>query len=110
MVAYSMGKYPRRYWKGAKRVCQLHDGQQLFETILESDDAEKLFQYKIDQQSFMPISDVIGTMQFREEDGMTTLDWNVEFEVETEELFEQVKSGIEEIYTTSSQKLAEISG
>lgn len=95
--------------KGAKRVCKMHDGNELFETILESDDEQKLFQYQIDQQSFMPISDVIGTMKFSQENGETKLEWNVEFEVENEEIFSQVKPGIEEIYATSSQKLAELS-
>ncbi len=94
---------------GAKRVCKMHDGNELFETILTSDDQEKVFSYRIDQQSFMPISEVIGTMKFSEEDGRTKLDWSVEFEVESEEIFSQVKPGIEEIYATSSQKLAEIS-
>ena len=95
--------------EGAKRVCKMHDGNELFETILTSDDQEKLFSYRIDQQSFMPISEVIGTMQFTEENGQTRLAWNVEFEVENEEIFSQVKPGIEEIYSSSSQKLAEIS-
>ncbi|WP_462253667.1 SRPBCC family protein [Ekhidna sp.] len=95
--------------KGAKRVCVMHDGNELFETILESDDQQKLFQYSIDKQSFMPISDVVGTMRFSESNGETKLEWNVEFEVENEEVFAQVKPGIEEIYTTSSQKLAELS-
>lgn len=94
--------------KGAKRVCTMHDGNELFETILESDDEQKLFQYQIDQQSFMPITDVIGTMKFSENNGETHLEWNVEFEVENEEIFAQVKPGIEEIYSTSSQKLAEL--
>ena len=46
---------------------------------------------------------------FSENNGETKLEWNVEFEVENEEIFAQVKPGIEEIYTTSSQKLAELS-
>ncbi len=95
--------------KGAKRVCTMHDGNELFETILESDDETKLFQYSIDKQFFMPISDVIGTMKFAELEGKTHLSWNVEFEVESEQVFEEVKPGIEEIYETSSQKLAAIS-
>ena len=95
--------------KGAKRVCKMHDGNELFETILESNDEQKLFQYQIDRQSFMPISDIIGTMKFSENNGETKLEWNVEFEVANEETFEQVKPGIEEIYATSSQKLAELS-
>ena len=94
---------------GAKRVCQLQDGNELFETILTSDDQEKRFSYRIDQQSFMPISEVIGTMHFSEENGGTKLSWNVEFEVENEDTFQAVRPGIEEIYSTSSQKLAEIS-
>ncbi len=95
--------------KGAKRVCRMHDGNELFETILESDDKQKLFQYQIDKQSFMPISDVIGMMKFSQNGEGTRLEWNVEFEVESDEIFDQVKPGIEEIYQTSSQKLAEIS-
>ncbi len=95
--------------KGAKRVCRMHDGNELFETILESDDQKKTFQYQIDKQSFMPISDVVGTMKFSGDGEETTLEWNVEFEVASEEIFNQVKPGIEEIYSTSSQKLAEIS-
>ena len=94
--------------KGAKRVCKMHDGNELFETILESDDQEKLFQYQIDKQSFMPIFDVIATMKFSEDKSGTRLDWNVEFEVESEEIFNQVKPSIKEIYSTSSQKLAEL--
>ena len=95
--------------KGAKRVCKMHDGNELFETILESDDEQKLFQYKIDKQSFMPISDIIGTMKFSQNGVGTLLEWNVEFEVESDEIFNQVKPGIVEIYQTSSQRLAEIS-
>jgi len=95
--------------KGAKRICKTHDGNELFETILESNDQQKVFSYSIDQQSFMPISNVIGTMRFATEGEKTRLEWNVEFEVENDEVFDQVKPGIEEIYSTSSQKLAEIS-
>lgn len=95
--------------KGAKRVCKMHDGNELFETILDSDDLKKFFSYRIDEQSFMPVTDVVGKMQFRTTGNQTELQWNVEFEVENEEIFSQVKPGIEEIYASSSQKLAEIS-
>ena len=95
--------------KGAKRVCKMHDGNELFETILESDDSRKFFSYRIDEQSFMPVDGVVGKMQFKRAGEQTELQWNVEFEVADEETFEQVKPGIEEIYATSSQKLAEIS-
>lgn len=95
--------------EGAKRVCTMHDGNELIETILVSNDEEKLFSYRIDEQSFMPISEIVATMKFSGENGTTMLSWDVEFEVENEEIFGAVKPGIEEIYASSSQKLAEIS-
>ena len=94
---------------GNKRVCHTQEGGDIHETILKSDDKEKLFQYRIDQQSIMPIDSAIGTMKFRELNGKTHLSWNLEVEVENEESFEKVKPGVEEIYTISSQKLAELS-
>ncbi len=95
--------------KGAKRVCHTHDQGDLYETILESDDINHIFQYRIDEQNMMPISDITGSMKFIDDNGGTRLEWNVEFEVENEETFEMVRNGISDIYATSSQKLAEIS-
>ncbi|MEO1254434.1 MAG: SRPBCC family protein [Bacteroidota bacterium] len=95
--------------KGAKRICTMHDGNELYETILESDDEQKLFQYHIEKQNFMPVSNIIGTMKFLPNEEATTLHWDVEFDVENDEIFNEVKPGIEEIYSNSSKKLAEIS-
>ena len=48
--------------EGNKRYCTTEDGS-LNETILRSDDQEKVFQYSIEEQNVFPVTGIVGTMR-----------------------------------------------
>ena len=86
--------------EGAKRVCTTADGKTILESIVTVDDAQRIFQYRIDQQEMMPIRDMLGTMRVYVQDGKTHVRWTAEFEMTMEEAFAQVQDGIIGMYFT----------
>jgi len=97
-----------RLEEGNRRVCTMHEGGDLNETILKSD-GTKTFMYRIDKQEAFPATDIVGTMRLEQiDDNTTKLLWDVEMFVEADEAFEQIKGMTEQVYAGSAEKLAEI--
>ena len=65
---------------GKTRKCTLADGGQVFETILEHDDARRAYRYAIDS-SPLPIRDYVSTMSVLADDLGCKVTWESEFEV-----------------------------
>lgn len=94
--------------EGNKRRCTV-DGNQLDETILNSDDSQKLFQYAIDKQSLFPISHIVGTMKLHaHNEKQTNLTWDLSFDLQEESLFLEIKEGIENLYRQGAKGLEEL--
>ncbi len=95
--------------EGNKRVCDTHEAGALKETILKSDAVNKVFQYRIDEQSMLPVSNIIGTMTLSEKEGGTQLKWDVEFDISEENIgaFEDIKTNTEGLYQMAAASLAE---
>ena len=94
--------------EGNKRYCTTEDGA-LDETILKSDDQEKVFQYAIGEQNLFPVTGIKGTMRLREVDEQTTnLFWDLEFDLQDENLFGDIKEGIEGLYTAGALGLGQL--
>jgi uncharacterized protein YndB with AHSA1/START domain len=93
---------------GNKRVCSTEQGD-MNETILKIDNDQKIFQYSIDEQPLLPIADIIGTMQVFNQDNSTKLNWNLEFTLQDETMYETVKQAVEGMYATGANGLEKIS-
>ncbi|WP_299223903.1 SRPBCC family protein [uncultured Aquimarina sp.] len=95
--------------EGDKRICGTHEAGDLKETILKSDDKNKVFQYRIDEQSMLPVTNIIGTMTLSEKNGGTQLNWDVEFDISEENAgaFEEIKTNTEGLYQMAATSLAE---
>lgn len=94
--------------KGAKRVCTTEQGE-MKETILSADEQHKIFQYSIDEQPLLPIENIVGTMSILPNGDQTILNWNLEFTMADESLFEMVKLVIEGMYAAGAEGLENIS-
>lgn len=88
---------------GAKRTCVFNDGasdHDLHETILTIDDTSRLFQYRIDRLTIMPIRHLIGTMHVTEVGrGRCEVLWFANFELDDKSAAGDVKIGIESVYS-----------
>lgn len=93
---------------GNKRVCTTEQGD-MNETILKIDNDQKIFQYAIDEQPLLPIADIIGTMQVLAQDNNTKLNWNLEFTLQDETMYEMVKQAVEGMYAAGANGLEKIS-
>jgi hypothetical protein len=83
---------------GARRTCVVH-GQVLLESIETVDDATRLFQYRIHQQTMLPVRDVLGTLHLSAcGDSETEVLWLVNFELDDEHAWSSVRDGIEALY------------
>jgi carbon monoxide dehydrogenase subunit G len=94
--------------EGNKRVCSTEQGD-MNETILKIDNDQKIFQYAIDEQPLLPIADIIGTMQVLAQDNNTKLNWNLEFTLQDETMYEMVKQAVEGMYAAGANGLEKIS-
>ena len=93
---------------GNHRVCEMHEGGMLEETILVSE-GTKTFMYSIDKQEAFPASDITGVIRVEKDSESTTkLYWDVEMEVEADEVFAELKKNIEQVYQMSAAKLGEV--
>jgi len=93
---------------GNRRFCTMHEGGDLEETILVSE-GTKTFMYSIDKQEAFPARDIVGTMRLSELAGnKTELLWDVEMDVDSDEVFAEIKKNIEQIYQMSAAKLSEV--
>ena len=68
---------------GAKRVCGMPNGAKMHETIEEINHDTKRFRYSINE-SPMPISNYMGTVDMKESGNGTELSWTAEFDVPAE--------------------------
>jgi hypothetical protein len=94
--------------EGAKRICGTEQGN-LYETILKIDHSQYLFQYSIDQQPLLPLTNLVGTMRLSEAEGKTQLEWTADFEVENEEAFAVIQPAIEGMYAMGAAGLERVS-
>ncbi|MEL6298443.1 MAG: SRPBCC family protein [Pseudomonadota bacterium] len=91
---------------GARRVCIINE-KQLDETIEAVDDASRLFQYRIDRQDLMPITNVRGVIHIAPISVQASqVLWFVNLDVLDEAAWPKVKDGIEAIYGASIDGLA----
>ncbi len=93
---------------GDKRVCSTEQGE-MNETILKVDKTNQIFQYSIDSQPLLPIENVVGTMKVNENGEQTQLQWDLEFTINDESLFEMVKQAVEGMYAAGAAGLETIS-
>lgn len=83
---------------GAKRVCVINQ-QPLRESIETVDDASRLFQYRIVEQTMMPVRNVLGTIHVSGTGpSETEVLWFVNFELDDEAAWSAVREGFEGIY------------
>jgi hypothetical protein len=83
---------------GARRVCVINE-QVLRESIETVDDASHLFQYRILEQSMLPVRNVLGTIHVSANGpSETEVLWFVNLELDDESAWPAVKEGIEGIY------------
>ncbi len=95
-------------FEGNKRICTTEQGD-LKETILIIDNANKIFQYAIDEQPLLPIHNVVGTMKVLTKNGGTELIWNIDFDIEDESQFPMVAQAIKDMYQAGANGLETIS-
>ncbi|WP_373523438.1 SRPBCC family protein [Aquiflexum sp.] len=96
------------HFDGDKRICVTKKGE-MNETILKIDNENHEFQYSIDSQPLLPIEDVVGTMKVKENSGQTILQWDLEFNLNDESLFEMVKQAVQGMYEAGAVGLETIS-
>ena len=94
--------------EGKQRFCTTADGE-LNETIVRSDDEAMVFQYSIPQQNLFPVSNILGTMTVEAVDANNcNLRWDVEFDLENEALYDELKQGISGLYAQGAQGLGQL--
>jgi len=67
--------------EGSKRICTTEDGS-FIEDILKIDHENRLLKYAIPKQHMMPVENIIGHMQVKEDGGNARVEWSWEFDVE----------------------------
>ncbi len=94
--------------EGSKRYCTTEGGT-IEETILKSDDDEKVFQYVFDKQDVFPADNIKGTMKLEfVNTTQTNLLWDVEFDIQDESIFPELKKSIEELYLSGASGLEKL--
>jgi hypothetical protein len=94
--------------EGSKRYCTTENGS-IEETILTSDNKNKVFRYSFDKQDVFPATNIIGTIKLEAiSDTVTNLLWNIEFRLEDESIFLQLKKEIEELYKSAALGLEKL--
>ncbi|MCU0676959.1 MAG: SRPBCC family protein [Myxococcota bacterium] len=94
--------------EGASRRCVL-DGQELVERIEAVDDGGRIFQYRILEQSVLPVRDVLGTLLVLERDDDTCeVVWITSFELLDPAAREVVQSAMRGIYEAGLEGLDDL--
>jgi len=94
--------------EGNMRFCDLENGDTLEEAFLTSN-AEKTFIYTIHKQASFPANNIVGIIRLEEKNANSTkLYWSVEMDLESNEIFNELKQNIEGMYTDASKKLQEL--
>ncbi len=90
---------------GSSRTCS-HANGILEETILVSDDENKLFSYSIDKQDLFPFTNLVGVMQVVESNtDSCNLHWNASFDLPDESQFEEIKEKVSGLYQMGAKGL-----
>ena len=90
--------------EGAKRVCGSAAGD-LYETIEKVDHTHRTFQYSINQQVMLPVTDILATMIVKGEHNQTRLDWIFEYTLLDETKGELVQQTIRDLYAAGASGL-----
>lgn len=84
---------------GARRACTTVDGQAIDETIATVDHDNRIFQYRIDRQAMMPVTDLIGTLHVGEDGaGQAEVLWFLNYRLVDASAADAVRAGIAQIY------------
>lgn len=90
--------------EGAKRICGSAAGD-LYETIEKIDHTNRTFQYSINQQAMLPVTNILATMIVKGEHDQTRLDWIFECTLLDETQGEVVQQTIQELYAAGASGL-----
>ena len=83
------------------------DGGEQLEELFLSNEAEKTFIYSIEKQNVLPAKNLVGLIRLEKVDHeTTTLNWSLDLEVESLEIFESLQEQISGIYIASAARLA----
>ncbi len=94
--------------EGNMRYCNLEGGDTLEELFL-SHRAEKTFIYSVEKQNSFPATNLVGIIRLEEVDENTTkLFWTLELDVETEEIFTQMKEMVSAAYSDAAARLEQL--
>lgn len=86
---------------GATRLCVINE-QTLRETIETVDDGSKLFQYRIVEQSLLPVRNILATIHLSATGpSETEVLWFVNLELNDDSAWLAVKEGIQGIYVAA---------
>ena len=92
--------------EGNTRTCDLDSGDRLEELFL-SNETEKTFVYSIEKQNMLPAQNLVGLIRLEKLDHETTiLNWSLDLEVESEDIFQILQEKISGIYISSAARLA----
>jgi len=84
---------------GARRACTTAQGQRIDETIETVDHASRIFQYRIDRQEMMPVTNLLGTLHVAEDsNGMAEVLWFLNYDLVDVAAADAVRAGIAGIY------------
>lgn len=91
---------------GARRTCGTDQGP-IEETLLAVDDAARLFRYRIDAQSMMPVADYTGAIHVVElGPGRAQVLWFASFQLTTAGAEEGVRQALTGLFTSGIDGLA----
>lgn len=94
--------------EGTNRYCDLDNGDILEEKFLASE-AENTFIYNVHKQNSFPANNIVAIMRLEELNAEKTgLTWSVDFDVETEGAYVEIKGHIEQIYKTAASELTKL--
>lgn len=93
---------------GNKRTCDVptpDGGKDVFEELFLASNLEKTFVYQIHKQESFPANDIVGYIKLEEDGNNTKMLWSVEMDVESDEIFNELKGQIEHIYAEGASNL-----
>lgn len=96
---------------GNTRTCNVPtpDGKQdIFEETFLASNLERIFIYQINKQQSFPAADLIGCIKLQEDGNKTIMYWSIEMSVESEDIFDELKTQIEHVYAEGVKKLEEL--
>ncbi len=86
--------------EGLKRICGSEQGQ-LIEHILKLDNEKKVLQYAITQQPFLPVANIVSTIELRANGNATVVTTTVEYLPNKGVGVEEMEAAFNQIYAAS---------